>query len=259
MLEERLLPIGKDTTMILAQVSTEVAGYVNRYASALYMGGGGNPPRSGLVQRQYYTGQVLESGQFRVLTPARLCSITEFYSFQLVSKRWCELTEHERSLLIYVYSRKKVALESLAIDELNAAWNEVASRLARAGYLRWTDEINVVELTLVGEAEVQHQISNLSAGENLLNTVSGIRVQHHSLQEHEIDLGRASTLSVNVDGMLIRIFTLPTSGAVVRVDHDQSHRVHMSCTDAERHFTQAYIDRIAALAQPEAIYLGEEQ
>lgn len=245
--------------MIFAQVSTEAAGYVNRYAAAVYMGGGNNPPRSGLVQRQYYAGQILEHGRFRVLKPELVCSIAEFHSFQLVSKRWCELAEQERSLLILVYNRKKLALDDLSADDAHGAWDEAASRLSRAGYLRGADEPGVVELTLVGEAEVEHQISNRSAGDNLLNTASGIRVWHHSLQEHEIDLGRGSTLSVNVDGMLIRIFTLPTSGAVVRVDHDEAHRVHMSRTDAERCFMQAYIDRIAALIQPEAVRIGEER
>jgi len=244
--------------MIFAQVSSEVAGYVNRYAAAVYMGGGDNPPRSGLVRRQYYVGQILERGHFHVLKPVRLCSTAEFYSFQLVSKRWGELTEQERSLLVSVYNHRKLALDCLSVDEAHVAWNEVASCLSRAGDLRWTDEVNVVELTLVGEAEVEHQISNRSAGENLLKTGAGIRLHHHSLQEHEIDLGRSSTLAVNVDGMMIRIFTLPTSGVIVRVDHDETQRVHMSRTDAERRFTQAYIDRAASLTQLEAVRIGEE-
>jgi hypothetical protein len=245
-------------TMIFAQAAAEAGGYVNRYAAAVYMGGSNHPPRSGLVQRQYYAGQILEHGQFRVLKPARLCSVAEFYSYQLVSKRWCELTEAERALLVAVYNQRKLPLESLPSCESDASWDEVASRLSRVGYLRRTDEPNTVELTLVGEAEVEHQIANRGAGDNLLTTHSGIRLRHHSAREHEIDLARGSTLAVNVDGMLIRIFTLPTSGVVVRVDHDESQRVHMSHTDAERHFTQAYIDRIASLAQPEAVRIGED-
>jgi hypothetical protein len=43
--------------------------------------------------------------------------------------------------------------------------------------------------------------------------------------------------------MLIRIFTLEDGGAVVRIDHDQTHRVYMSHADEERHFAQAYVDR----------------
>ena len=249
----------KDLTMIRSQTSNDVAGYSNRYASALYMGGGGCPPRSGLVQRQYYAGQIIEGSQFRVLKPERLCSITEFLSFELVSKRWRELSELERSLLIEVYGRKKLPLDSLDANVPITTWNEAAARLSRAGYLRWTDELQVVELTLVGEAEIQHQIFNLSAGDNVLDTEAGIRIQHLSTHEHEIDLGRASTLSVNVDGMCIRIFTLPTSGAVVRIDYDQAHRVYMSRTDEENGYTQAYVDRIASLAQPEAILVGEER
>ncbi len=185
--------------------------------------------------------------------------MAEFYSFQLVSKGWGELTEPEHSLLISVYNHGKLALDCLLADEAPMAWNEIAARLSRAGYLRWTDEVNVVELTLVGEAEVEHQISNRSAGENLLNTRAGIRLHHHSLQEHEIDLGHSSTLSVNVEGMMIRIITLPSSGVVVRVDHDETQRVHMSRTDAEGRFTQVYVDRVASLTQLEAIQNGEEQ
>lgn len=244
--------------MIFTQVSTEAAGYVGRYAAAVYMGGGAKPPRSGLVQRQYYAGQILEHGQFQVLKPVRLCSIVEFSSFQLVSKCWHELTDDERALLIAIYNHKKLALDKFAVEAAGAAWDEIAAGLSMAGYLRWTDELNVVELALVGEAEVEHQISNWAAGDDLLNTASGIRVRHQSLQEHEIDLGRGCTLSVNVDGMLIRIFTLPAGGVVVRVDHDEAHRVHMSRTDAERCFTQTYIDRAASLAQPEAVRIGEE-
>jgi len=245
--------------MIHSQTSNDIVGYSNRYASALYMGGGGHPPRSGLVRRQYYAGQILEGGRFRVLKPERLCSITEFLSFQLVSKRWRELSELGRSLLIEVYSRKKLPLDSLDAIVPITTWNGAAARLSRAGYLRWTDELQVVELTPVGEAEIQHQIFNLDAGDNVLDTEAGIRVQHLSTQEHEIDLGRASTLSVNVEGMLIRIFTLPTSGAVVRIDYDQAHRVYMSRTDEDNGYTQAYVDRIASLAQPEALLLGEER
>lgn len=247
--------------MIFAQGSTEITGYVNRYASAIYLGGGGYPPRSGLVQRQHYVGQILENGQFRVLKPARLCSTAEFNDFQLVSKRWSALSELERTLLIETYNLKKLPLDCLDADPSAEAWTEVAACLSRAGYLRWTDELEVVELTLVGEAELQHQLLNLGAGDSVLSTTSGVRIRHHGPNEHEIDLGRASTLNVNVDGMHIRIFTMPSSGVVVRVDHDGAHRVHMSRTDAERRFTQAYIDRVSALTPPEAVHIqiGDEE
>jgi hypothetical protein len=249
----------EEVAMIRSHTSGDVAGYIGRYASALYLGGGSHPLRSGLVQRQYYAGQILEGGRFRVLKPERLCSISEFFSFQLVSKRWRELSELERSLLIEVYSRKKLALGSLDASVSVATWNEAAVHLSRTGYMRWTDELQVVELTLVGEAEVQHYIYNLSAGDNVLDKDAGIRIQHHSTQEHEIDLGRASTLHVNVDGMLIRIFTLPNSGAVVRIDYDKAHRVYMCRTDEASGFTQAYVDRSASLTQPEPVLIGEER
>lgn len=239
--------------MIFAHVSTEISGYVGRYASALYLGGGDHPPRSGLVRRQYYVGQILQGGQFRVLKPARLCAIDEFHSFQLVSKRWSALSKLERALLIETYNQKKLPLDCLDAEVTAAMWNETATCLSQTGYLRWTDELQVVELTLVGEAELRHQLLNLGAGDNVLDTTMGIRLRHLSTNEHEIDLGRASTLHVNIDGMLIRIFTLPSSGVVVRVDHDERQRVRMSRTDAEQRFTQVYIDDAASLMQPESV------
>ncbi|MDX2138760.1 MAG: hypothetical protein SF123_11755 [Chloroflexota bacterium] len=245
--------------MLLAQTSKEAASYSNRYATAFYVGGEGYPPRSGLVQHQEYAGQILDGGRFHILKPDRMCCVSEFLDFQLVSKQWRKLSENERSLLIAAYSQKKLTLDSLSTDVPITTWNEAASCLSRAGYLRWTNEQHVVELTLVGEAEIQHQIFNLSAGDNVLDADAGIRIQHHSIQEHEIDLGRRSTLAVNVDGMLIRIFTLPTSGVLVRIDCGSGHRVYMSRTDEDRGFTQAYIDRVAPLPQPEAVHLGEER
>lgn len=233
--------------MIFSPTSKEVVGFNNRYAMALYnLGGGGNPPRNGLVQNQYYVGQILDGGRFHVLKPDRMCSLSEFLSFQLVSKRWSELSEIERSLLFAAYSQKKLALDSLSTEVPATSWNRAASHLCEAGYLRWTDELQVVELTLVGEAEVQHRIFNLSAGDNLISTNGGIRIQHHGVRDHEIHLGRSSTLTINVDGMLIRIFTLPGSGAVVRVDHDRSQRVYMNRADEGKNFAQVYIDRASA-------------
>jgi regulator of nucleoside diphosphate kinase len=229
--------------MIFLPTSREAASYSNRYAMAVYnMGGGGHPPRNGLVQNQYYVGHIRDGGRFHVLKPDRMCSISEFLSFQLVSKRWSELSEIERSLLCRVYSQKKLALGSLSTEVAAVTWNEVASRLCKAGYLRWTDEPQVVELTLIGEAEVQHHILNLTSGDDLVSANSGIRTQHHSVQDHEIDLGRSSTLTINVDGMLIRIFTLPGGGAIVRIDHDRSQRVYMNRTEEGKNFAQVYID-----------------
>lgn len=239
--------------MILARTSIEAAGFRDRFATALYMGGAGYPPRSGLVQRQYYAGQILDGGRFHVLAPDRMCFTVEFLSFQLVSKPWSELSEIERSLLFAVYSQKKLALESLSAEIPAPTWNGVACRLSRAGYLRWTDEIQVVELTPVGEAEIQDRIFSPSIGDNLVSTQGGIRIQHHGVQDHEIDLGRASTLSINVDGMLIRIFTLPVSGAVVRIDYDRAHGVHMSSQDETRNFAQVYIDHAAPILNLPAV------
>lgn len=230
--------------MILLQTSKEAAGYSNRYATALYLGRGGFPMRKGLVQRQYYVGQILEGGRFHVLKPDRMCEIADFASFQLVSRHWSELSELERSLLLAVYNQNKLAFDTLPAEAPTGAWDEIATCLMRDGYLRWADEPQSVEMTPTGEAEVQHRIANLSAGETLSGADKGMRVKHNSVDEHEIELGRGSTLLVNVDGMLIRIFALKDSGAVIRVDHDRSHRVYMQHADEDEHFAQAYVDRI---------------
>src|SRR4051794_8112778 len=97
----RLLYRRKGVTMILVQTSKELTGYIGYFTAAQYYIGGGKgyPPRNGLVENQYYAGQVLEGGRFRVLKPDRVCFISEFLSFQLVSKRWEDLSEPERSLL----------------------------------------------------------------------------------------------------------------------------------------------------------------
>lgn len=224
----------------------EAAGYSNRYALALYnLGGGGNPPRNGLVRDQYYVGKVLERGRFHVLKPDRMCSLSEFLSFRLVSRRWSELSRLERSLLFAVYSHGKLAQDSLSTEVPAARWNQAATDLDTAGYLRRTDESGVIELTPVGEAEVQHRLFNLDAGDHLTRSNGGIRIQHHDDRDHEIDLGRSSTLTVHVDRMLIRIFTLPGSGALTRIDYDPSQHVYMSRTDENNHFVQVYIDRAA--------------
>jgi regulator of nucleoside diphosphate kinase len=228
--------------MILLPTAKEAAGYGNHYASAIYTGGMGRPPRKGLVQRQRYAGKILDGGRFHVLEPDRLCSLSEFQSFQLVSKRWSSLSEFERTLLIATFNAQKLSLDSLSPEMAANAW-DAASSLYKLGYLRWTDQSCVVELTQVGQLEVQHHLYNLDSDSNLLDTNGGIRIQHHSVQEHEIDLARSSTLCVNVDGMCIRIFTLPNSGTVIRVDHDTSHRIYMSRTDHDRRFAQVYIDR----------------
>lgn len=230
--------------MILLQTSKEAASYCNRYATALYLGRGGFPLRKGLVQRQYYVGQILDGGRFHVLKPDRLCDIADFASFQLVSRRWHELSELEQTLLIAAFNQNKLALDALPLHAPTGAWDEIATCLMRYGYLRWTDEPQTVELTPVGEAEVHHRIANLNAGDSLNGADKGIRLKHNSIDEHEIELGRGSTLLVNVDGMLIRIFTLKESGAVIRIDHDPSHRVYMQHADEDGHFAQAYVDRI---------------
>ncbi len=244
--------------MIFSPTSKDVGGYSNRYAAAAYnMGGGGNPARNGLVQKQYYIGQILDGGRFHVLKPDRMCNIAEFLSFELVSKRWSELSETERSFLFAIYSQKKLALDSLSTEVPATTWNEAACHLNRAGYIRWTDELQVVELTLIGEAEVQNRLFNLSAGDNVVGTNGGIRVQHHGVQDHEIDLGQSSTLTINVDGMLIRIFTLPGSGAVVRIDLDGSQQVYMSRLEQDKNFAQVYIDRAVPTSNYPSINTGE--
>lgn len=235
--------------MISIQTSRETVGYTNRYAAAqYYMGGGkGYPPRNGLVENRYYAGKILEGGQFHVLRPDRTCFISEFLSFQLVSTQWDDLSEIERSLLVAVYNQKKLALDTLSPKLPTINWREIAASLEKTGYLRWA-ESQAVEMSLVGEAEVQHRIFNLDAGNNLMGTRGGIRIQHHSVQDHEIDLGRASSLSVNVDGMRICIITLQDGGAVIQVDHDLSHQIYVSQYDEDRKYAQAYVDHILPMS-----------
>ncbi len=242
--------------MIHAQTSKEIAAYANRYAAAQYfMGGGkGHPPRKGLIENHYYVGQVLAGGRFHVLKPDRMCSISEFLSFQLVSKRWHDLTELERWLLIAIYNQKKLALTDLPTRLSSDGWNEIASGLDRIGYLRWA-ESQVVELTLVGEAEVESRMFNLDAGASVVGTESGIRVQHHSVQNHEIELAGSSSLSVNVDGMVIHVFTLPGGGTVIRVDYDAAHHVYMCHKDETGNFAQIYIDRKGSIQNDEGVGL----
>jgi len=231
--------------MIHIQTSKGLVDYTNRYAVAQYFLGGGKgyPPRNGLVENQYYVGQILEARQFHVLRPDRLCFLSEFLSFQLVSRQWQELSESERTLLVAVYNQKKLALESLSTELPAGILRNIASQLMRTGYLNLVDS-GIVELTLIGEVEVQHQIFEPDVGESLLAAHGGIRVQHHSVQDHEIDLGRSSRLSINVDGMQIRISTLQDGGAVIEVDHDTSHRVFMSHKDTDRNAVQAYVEQI---------------
>lgn len=230
--------------MKLLVTAKEASRYSNRYALALYHMGS-NPPRNGLVQKQYYVGQILDGGHFRVLKPNRMCSLSEFLNFKLVSRRWPELSRIERLLLFAIYSQGKLALDSLSTEIPATRWKRASSDLDAAGYLCRTDELGTVELTPVGEAEVQHQLFNLSAGDNLLQSNGGIRIRHHDDRNHEIDLGRASALSVNVDGMLIRIFTLPGSGTLTRVDYDRSQSIYMSRRSEDQRFAQVYIDRAA--------------
>lgn len=243
--------------MILSQTSRDVVSYSNRYAAGVYnMGGGGNPPRNGLVHNHYYVGRILDQGRFHVLKPDRMCSVSEFTSFQLVSKPWRDLSERERTLLIATFNHNKLALDHLSSEVPTSTWNDVAVVLNRAGYLRWTDEEQVVELTLVGEAEVRHRLFGLDA-DTSLGRHEGIRIQHHSIRDHEIDLAQSSTLAVNVDGMFIHIYTLPKSGAVIRVDYDTSHQVYLNRTDNDMNFAQFYIDRIAVDTVNQAIIPGE--
>lgn len=245
--------------MIHLHTAEDAIAYENRYAMALYNRSGGNPPRNGLVQTQYYFGQILDGGRFHVLKPAHMCSISEFLSFQLVSTRWSELSEIERSLLFAVYGQKKLALNNLSTEVPATTWHRAASHLSEAGYLRWTDELQVVELTLIGEAEIQQHIFNLSAGDNLISANGGIRIKHHDVQAHEVDLGRLSTLTINVDGMLIHIFTLPGSGAIVRIDHDRSQRACMNRADEGKNVAQVYIDRASAPVVPCSISVNSEE
>lgn len=227
--------------MSLTPTVHQMPGYADRYASALYIGGSGNPPRNGLNFRQMYVGRVLSGDRFHVLKPDRLCSLSEFAGFFLVSRTWSALSDVERALLIMTYSKTLLRLSTLATKWSVEQCQDAARRLIQAGYVRWA-EPDVIELTMVGEAEVEHQVTNASAGENLIQSPGGIRLWHHSVRDHEIEMGRESTLSIRLDGMQVRIFTLKDHGAVIRVDHHPSHHVYTHTVDRDRAFMQTYVD-----------------
>lgn len=232
-----------------AQTIDQTSAYQGRYAAALYAGGGGFAPRSGLTQHQYYAGRILSGGRFHVLKPDRICSVSEFLSFQMVSRQWSALSEVERALLVMTYSQTRIALSGLTTKWTHEQCEQAVSDLILAGYLRWA-EPGAVELTLVGEAEVRHQIQNLGAGDHLARHNGGLRLRHYSLQDHEIELGRTSTLSIRLDGILVRVFTLKQSGAVIRVDHDSSNNIYMNSVDRDRSFAQIYVDLAPSLMNP---------
>lgn len=244
--------------MIYLDTSKEVIGYENRYAMALYnLGGGGNPPRNGLVQNQYYVGQILEGGYFHVLKPDRMCYISEFLSYRLVSKDWSELSKNERSLLIAVYNRKKLYLENLLTEIPMKTWYKIAKSLDLVGYLSWTGEADTIELSSIGEVEVYNRIVNVDAGNNIIGASSGIRIQHQSLYDHEIDLAQSSTLSINLDGMVIQILSLPEHGAIIHIDHEPSHYIHLGRIDRDKGYAQVYIDGMTSISNSQIISSGD--
>lgn len=229
--------------MIHLHTPKDVVGYEGRYAMAFYnMGGGGNPPRNGLTENQYYIGKILEGGYFHVLKPDRMCCISEFLSYRLVSKYWSELSNNEQSLLVAAYNQKKVTLTNFSSDMSLQTRNMVAKSLYDTGYIRWTDEEQTIELTVIGEVEVHRQIFNINATDSLTESNSCIRIQHHTIQDHEIDLAQQSTLTINLDGMHIRILALPKHGAVIRVEHDSANYIHLGRIDRDKSFAQVYID-----------------
>jgi hypothetical protein len=243
--------------MSLTPTVHQITHYTDRYAAALYIGGSGQPPRNGLNFRQSYAGRILSGDRFHVLRPDRLCSLSEFAGFVLVSRTWASLNEVERALLVMTYSQKTLKLASLATKWSPLQCQDATLELVQDGYLRWA-EPDVVELTLVGEAEVAHQIGNTGAGESVIHRKGGIRLWHHSLEDHEVELGRESTLSVTVDGMLVRIFTLKDSGTVIRVDHHPSQHVYTHILDRDRGFAQTYIDLSPARINPPLIRLEND-
>jgi hypothetical protein len=174
--------------MIFLSSPKEAAGYTNRLAAAIYnLGGGGHPPQNGLVRGQYYVGQILEGGRFQVLKPDRLCSVSEFVSFQVVSLRWDDLSDLQHLLLMMAYNQKKLELGGPSVQPL-PNWQAALAALERAGYLRWAGE-QVMELTPVGEAEVEHRLFNRAAGDDLLDQPGGIRVRHHSPRNTKLTWG----------------------------------------------------------------------
>lgn len=244
--------------MIHLHTPKDVVGYEGRYAMAFYnMGGGGNPPRNGLTENQYYIGQIIKDGNFRVLKPDRMCCISEFLSYRLVSKCWSELSNNEQSLLIAAYNQKKVNLENLLTEIPMKIRNKIAKSLDQAGYLRWTGEANTVELSTIGEVEVYNHIINANAGDNIIGASSGIRVQHQSLRDHEIDLAQSSTLSINLDGVTIQILSLPDHGAIIHIGHEPSHYIHLSRIDKDKSYAQVYIDSTTSISNSQIINAGD--
>lgn len=244
--------------MIHLHTAIDVIGYENRYAMALYnIGGGGNPPRSGLVQNQHYVGKILEGGYFHVLKPDRMCSASEFLGYRLVSKCWSELSANEHSLLIALYNHKKLNLDSLSTEIPMKTWIQIAKFLDQAGYLRWTGEAQTIELSAIGELEVHNRIFNFDTSNKLAGENGGIRIQHHGVKDHEIDLAQSSTLSINLDGILIRILTLPKHGAIIHIDHKESHRIHLGRIDRDKGIAQVYIDDMPSFSNSQLIKSGD--
>lgn len=242
--------------MSLTPTVHQITAYTDRYAAAVYTGGGGHAPRNGLNFRHDYVGRILSGNRFHVLRPDRLCNLSEFAGFVMVSRTWAALNEVERALLVMTYSQTTLRLVSLSTKWSPVQCQEAACGLVQAGYLRWA-EPEVIELTLVGEAEVAHQIGNTGVGESIIHRKGGIRLSHHSLQDHEVELGRESTLSVTVDGMVVRIFTLKESGTVIRVDHHPSQHIYTHILDRDRGFAQTYVDLVPTRINPPLI--GMEQ
>jgi regulator of nucleoside diphosphate kinase len=235
--------------MIHLDTAKDVVGYEGRYAMALYtLGGGGNPPRRGLAQNQFYVGQILPKGLFHVFKPDRMCYLTEFVSYQLASKSWPELSGSERTLLITAYNEKKVALLSTLTDLSLEARNDVAKTLNLAGYICWTDEEQTIELTSLGEFEIHNRIFNIDAGNGLEGTDYGIRIRHHNEHDHEVELSQSSTLSVNLEGIMIQIRALSGNGAIIQIDHDSPHYIRFDRTDSERGFAQVYINKRSSIS-----------
>ncbi len=249
----------EEMIVIHLHTAIDVIGYENRYAMALYnIGGGGNPPRSGLVQNQYYVGKILEGGYFHVLKPDRMCSASEFLGYRLVSTCWSELSENEHSLLIALYNHKKLNLDSLSAEIPKETWTRTAKFLDQAGYLCWTGEDQTIELSAIGEIEVHNRIFNFDTSNKLDEENGGIRIQHHSVKDHEIDLAQSSSLSINLDGILIQILTLPNHGAIIHIDHEASQYFHLGRIARDKGFAQFYIDNAPSFSNSQIINTGDK-
>lgn len=235
--------------MILLETAKDIAGYENRYAMALYnLGGGGNPPRNGLVRNQYYAGKILNQNRFHVLSPDRMCYTSEFLSYRLVSIDWTELTKLEQSILIKAYGQNKLPLANLPGELTSEVCEFIIKKLNTAGYIRWTDEFEVLELTELGKIEVGDRLCNLTMSKEPTQASGGITLHHHSLHEHHIELPHSSTLQIRFAGMEVRIQTYLNQSASLLIDPGPLNKIQVDTISPDVDTSQIGIKPVESTA-----------